>query len=118
VTYRILVTGSRTWTDDEMIYQSIARSARDHPGAVVVHGGARGADQLAGAAARRLGLGEEVHRANWEQAPRAAGILRNLAMVKLGADVCLAFIKARSTGATHCADAAELAGIAVHRYAV
>jgi hypothetical protein len=101
-----------------MIAKAIARSAKGHPDAVVVHGGARGADQLAGFAARRMGLAEETHRARWDLAPRAAGVLRNLAMVKLGADVCLAFIKDRSSGATQCADAAERAGIPVHRYAL
>jgi hypothetical protein len=54
----------------------------------------------------------------WRQDPYpntcpAAGIYRNLHMVSLGADLCLAFIVDNSSGSSHCADAAARAGIDV-----
>lgn len=45
---------------------------------------------------------------------RRAGIIRNLYMVNLGADLCLAFIQNGSRGAS-CADAAEHASIRFQR---
>jgi hypothetical protein len=113
---RILCTGSRDWTDAETIRAAIRRAALRCPDAVVVHGAARGADLLAGAAARALGLQEERHPARWDELGKAAGPIRNQEMVDLGADVCLAFIKNGSRGASYCAALAEQAGIPVRRF--
>jgi YspA, cpYpsA-related SLOG family len=113
---RILITGSRTWTDAETIRAAIRQAALRCPDAVVVHGAAHGADRLAGAAARALGLQEEQHPARWDEHGKAAGFIRNREMVQLGADVCLAFIKDGSRGATHCAALAEKTGIPVRRF--
>jgi YspA, cpYpsA-related SLOG family len=113
---RILITGSRDWTDAETIRAAIRQAALRQPDAIVVHGAARGADLLASAAARALGLREERHPAQWQKLGKVAGPVRNQEMVRLGADVCLAFIKDGSRGASHCAALAEKAGIPVHRY--
>lgn len=115
---RVLVTGSRTWSDPYPIRHALGslcgRSCWEF---VVVHGGAKGADAIAAqwvADQRRGGnndVHEECHPANWELHGRAAGIVRNAEMVKSGVDVCLAFIRDDSKGATHCARTAEAAGI-------
>jgi hypothetical protein len=115
VTWRVLVTGSRTWTDTTAIRQGLARVW--HPEAVLVSGACpRGADRLAEACWEHWGGRVERHPADWRRYPRRAGFVRNLAMVELGADVCLAFIRGQSRGATHCADAARAAGIPVIAY--
>jgi hypothetical protein len=121
---RILITGSRTWTDRATIAQAISdylRSTGTSIGAawplpIIVHGGARGADQLAETIARNWGWTTEVHPADWTHHGRSAGYRRNTEMIALGADVCLAFIHQGSAGATHTATAAEAAGIPTHRY--
>ncbi|TQS43742.1 DUF2493 domain-containing protein [Cryptosporangium phraense] len=131
---RILVTGSRTWTDARTIATTLDRATDGHPGPhILVHGGARGADTIAATLAGRRGWQVEAHPADWPTcAPDCrpghrrtrydgatycptAGHRRNAAMVAAGADLCLAFIRANSTGACHCANLAETAGIPVLR---
>lgn len=64
----------------------------------VVHGGASGADSMAGKIARECFYKEEVHPADWATHGRKAGLLRNAAMVEAGADLCIAGWDGRSTG--------------------
>lgn len=119
---RILITGSRDWEDETIIQRAIwnwiYENVEDQQIVQVVHGNARGADRMAGAYARsQWWLEEEVHAADWSTGMRA-GLDRNELMVHLGADVCLAFIKDGSGGATHCANYAETHGIATIRFVV
>jgi hypothetical protein len=112
---RILVTGSRTWTDATTI-AAVLRQWRA-PGAVLVHGGARrGVDRIAAGIWRAWGLPTEEHGADWQRYGRAAGPIRNQPMVQAGADVCLGFLEDHSRSATHCADTAEDADIPTRRY--
>lgn len=117
---RVLVTGSREWDMPEVIVKALweAWTVRDRGDEfIVVHGDCKkGADQFADQAARRYGWHVERHPADWERHGKAAGFRRNNEMVKAGADVCLAFIRNESRGATQCAMAAEWAGIPVRRY--
>jgi hypothetical protein len=54
----------------------------------------------------------ERHPADWDRyGKNAAGPIRNSAMVKLGADLCLAFPLAGSSGTWDCAKKAVRAGI-------
>lgn len=110
---RILVTGSRAWTDTDRIRAVLDYHRHAFPGAVLVHGNARGADRIAARIWENWGLPVEPHPvtdAQWA-ASRGAGHARNQRMVATGASVCLAFIRDQSPGATHCAHAARTAGI-------
>ncbi|MFJ8738302.1 bifunctional DNA primase/polymerase [Embleya sp. NPDC127516] len=118
---RVLVTGSRSWDDPAPVRTALsALLEQARAGLVVVHGACpRGADAHAAAWARdhhERGITEEAHPADWRALGRRAGIVRNLAMVALGADRCLAFVREASPGATHCASAAEQAGIPTTRH--
>lgn len=119
---RILITGSRDWVDRNVIHRAVSEWVRDNVPqndvTILVHGDAsRGADRMARDFARAMWwLQEEAHPADWESQGRAAGFIRNQTMVDLGADVCLAFIRNGSKGATHTAGQAAKAGIPVVRY--
>src|SRR5574343_555058 len=52
----------------------------------IIHGGARGADSMAGEWARQNDIKEVVCQANWERKGRVAGIERNWAMLRLLAE--------------------------------
>lgn len=118
--YRVLVTGSRDWDAPETVEAALAWAVYQKVPAVIVHGACRtGADAIASHWTRQhraIGLSEELHPAHWGTHGRAAGPRRNAEMVRLGADICLAFIRNGSRGATGCADLAEEAGIPVRRW--
>jgi hypothetical protein len=118
--YRILITGSRSWQDRDCISfelgRAIGASGRDMDDVVIVHGACpRGADAMAALIAEGYGYATEPHPADWSYG-KQAGYIRNAEMVSAGADLCLAFIRDLSAGATHCANAAEKAGIEVRRF--
>jgi hypothetical protein len=133
---RILVTGSRDWTDVDRIrnYLLLYSGGR---GTVLVHGkNRRGADKIAHDIASHWPWEIEPHPADWTAPCRdtcrpghrrrrwdgaeycpAAGNYRNQEMVDLGADICLGFLKtgAANVGTLDCVRRAGEAGIRVIR---
>ncbi|MGO1056929.1 DUF2493 domain-containing protein [Crossiella sp. CA198] len=111
MTTRILITGSRDWTDVRTLRLALTKARRRFPGAVLVHGACRGADLMAAHQWCTWGLATEAHPADWHGRGPAAGPIRNRHMVSLGADLCIAFLLPASQGSVGCAALAESAGI-------
>jgi SLOG family YspA-like protein len=85
---RLLVCGSRTWTDAALLAEAVDQVVADHgqgrAGVVLIEGDARGADRLAGALAKARGWELEVYPADWQRHGRAAGMRRNARMLRQG----------------------------------
>jgi hypothetical protein len=118
--YRLLITGSRDWQDQQAVYKALADVVRELPAdreVIVVHGACpTGADHMAHEWARGYGAVIEAHPTNWTKHGRQAGPIRNALMVAAGADICLAFVRNQSRGASHTARLADAAGIPVRRW--
>lgn len=100
-----------------IIRAALTEAVDGQPGPhTVVHGAAAGVDAGVDRIGRLLGMTPEPHPADWPRHKRAAGAIRNRAMVALGADLLLAFPWGgpdRSPGTHDCVDAARRAGIPV-----
>lgn len=116
---RVLVTGSRRWPDVAAVGAALVQAWDEalqagFDGIVVVHGGCpTGADAQAAAWAAANGVPVEVWPADWAQHDRAAGPLRNAAMVGAGAVLCLAFPLGASHGTRDCMRRAAATGVPV-----
>ena len=114
--HRLLVTGSRSWTDSDAIMSALLAqwSAWGRPtDAILVVGGAQGADEIAETLWRKAGFPVERYEADWDAHGKKAGVLRNLAMIATGVDATLAFRVGASPGTSHCIEASRKAGIPV-----
>jgi hypothetical protein len=111
---KVLVCGSRDWNDADAIRDRLALIPYVQPEVpLVIHGAARGADQMADDAARSLGMSVKRFPADWEQHGKRAGILRNLAMLDERPDLVLAFQRDGSRGTQHTINEARRRGISV-----
>lgn len=117
---RILVTGSRHWTDEAALASAMVRALRwlwpekGQQGVVLVHGAAKGADQMAARLAAQHGWEVEAHPADWGAHGKGAGPQRNQAMVDAGADILLVCPVPGSRGTWDCMKRAVEAGIPVY----
>jgi len=95
---RVLVCGSRSWIDADLILTYLQRVGAT----LVIHGGAKGVDRLAGQAASRLDIPVEVYAADWDRYGKQAGFIRNGEMLARGRpDLVLAFWDGQSRGTQH-----------------
>jgi YspA, cpYpsA-related SLOG family len=95
VSRRVIICGSRGWSDRQRIEERLFYLP---PDAVIVHGAARGVDRIAHQEAEKAGFLLEPHPAEWERYGKRAGFIRNEEMANLGADLLIAFWDGRSRG--------------------
>ncbi|MFF1776978.1 SLOG family protein [Streptomyces virginiae] len=117
---KILVTGSRDWEDaatvERAIFHALYETKTAHRESVLIHGACpTGADAQAARYATAMGMHVLAVPAQWDRWGKSAGYIRNGEMIDLDPDVCLAFIRSRSRGASMTADLAEKAGIETRR---
>ena len=112
VIMRILITGSRKWTDYNILHQAMLDATTGELTVTVITGGAKGADHLAEQIARVHGWTTEVHRADWEKHGKAAGPIRNSQMAnETHPDIVLAFWDGKSSGTKDMIDKAIAKGL-------
>lgn len=117
----ILITGSRDWTDKEMIKYALLPYANKK--VLLIHGDCRGADKLSGEVAQELEFHISASPANWSLHGRAAGPIRNREMVNQAKKfkqsgiptIVLAFHDSLhlSKGTKNCVTLAEKAGLEI-----
>lgn len=114
----ILVTGSREWKDSEFIKRVLSEYVNydTHRDITLIHGGARGVDTMCDIFARRWGWKVVEMKADWDSHGKAAGAIRNNAMLDLQPDVVLAFWDGRSRGTEQCFNEANRRGLKVVVY--
>ena len=112
---RVLVCGSRTYADAEMMHAVLHRLWKETPFSCLIEGGARGADTLAREWAQKIALKTETYPAQWDKHKRAAGPIRNKQMLDEGQpDLVVAFPRLTldvSLGTSHMVALAKKAGV-------
>lgn len=109
----VLICGDRNWDDDRLIRHQMYHRLPE--GSTVIEGGARGADQIAGRLADKLGLNHKTFKADWDRYGKAAGAIRNNKMLDQKPNEVWAFHDDlhRSKGTAHCVHEARKRNIPV-----
>jgi hypothetical protein len=87
---KVLVCGGRDFADKKSLTRALLKIHKATPIKIIIHGGARGADAMAGGIARASGIQEVICPANWDKFKKGAGHKRNSAMTILQPDVVVA----------------------------
>ncbi len=95
---KVLVCGGRDFDDHDGLYHVMDALAFGLGISLIIHGGARGADSLAGKYGREHGIPVSVYPADWNAHGRAAGPIRNAKMLaESQPDLVVAFPGGRGT---------------------
>lgn len=111
---RILVCGGREFADWRTVSDALWAIHHDTRILELIHGGARGADDMAACWARQNGVNQRTFKPDWQAFGKAAGPIRNERMLREGKpDLVIAFPGGRGTA--DMVRRAESAGVPVRR---
>lgn len=95
---RVIVCGGRNFNDALTLGSWLGGIHKDHGITLLIHGGAKGADFMAGEFAKWAGIPVKVFPADWGKHGKAAGPIRNAQMIAEAApDLVVAFDGGRGT---------------------
>lgn len=109
---KVLVCGGRNYRDAAHVDRVLQQVCAEGEVTVIIHGAARGADQLGEAWGQRQGIHTEAYPADWNRFGLSAGPRRNQEMLTKGQpDLVVAF--AGGTGTADMVRRARKAGVRV-----
>lgn len=95
---KVLVCGGRTFTDDDLVNNTLTKLLETYDIECIIEGDAPGADRLAGTWARNHAIPNFKYPADWNKQGKAAGPLRNAKMLLDGRpNLVVAFPGGRGT---------------------
>lgn len=103
---RLLVSGSRGWCDDAtttLIHSKLNEFHEKDCITTLISGHAKGGDTIAEQWANKMGIPIEIHKPDWKQYGRSAGMMCNIKMIN-AADYVVAFWDGTSKGTKHAMD--------------
>lgn len=131
---KLLVTGDREWTNYDSIvdaFELVCIEFEIEPSTILlIHGNARGADDIADTCGRLLGMDVRPYPAHWchteecskdcrEMQGRPAGVIRNSKMLKENPDIDLALVfhtdLTKSRGTRDMVGKLEKAGVTIRK---
>jgi predicted Rossmann-fold nucleotide-binding protein len=110
---RVIVCGGRFYDDAGEVARRLGAFHARHPITCILHGGAPGADRLAGRWGETQGIPTLAFPADWTRLGNAAGPVRNAAMLAERPDAVIAF--AGGSGTADMIRRANMAGVPVYR---
>lgn len=110
----VIISGSRTITDYELVKETIESSPWFGKIAHVYVGDAKGVDELVVRWCKESGITYRVFKAEWHVYGRSAGPERNSDMIRAGGEAVITVWDGESKGTKNMRKLAKSAGLPVH----
>lgn len=110
---KIIICGGRDFRDYELLSKYMDGFHKQNKITLVIHGGSKGADKLAGEWAWSRGISYKIYHAEWDKYGKSAGPIRNKQMLMEKPDCVIAF--PGGAGTKNMCELAEDAKIMVHK---